>query len=128
MDGNMIYSSNILKRWAFHKNCTGIWSFLCHQERWHFFFPKIWYFFYGRKMKDDLSQKMHGNIMFSVCLEKTVFLFSINVKLPFCQKSKDDLFPKNTPKDYISGITEKDDIHPTTINKICESNSSFHVK
>ena len=79
-------------------------------------------------MKDDLSQKMHGNMMFSVCLEKTVFLFSINVKLPFCQKSKDDLFPKNTPKDYISGITEKDDIHPTTINKICESNSSFHVK
>ena len=34
------------------------------------------------------------------------------MKLPFCQKSKDDLFPKNTPKDDISGITEKDDIHP----------------
>ena len=33
------------------------------------------------------------------------------MKLPFCQKSKDDLFPKNTPKDGISSITEKDDIH-----------------
>ena len=33
------------------------------------------------------------------------------MKLPFCQKSKDDLFSKNTPKDDISGITEKDDIH-----------------
>ena len=34
------------------------------------------------------------------------------MKLYFCQKSKDDFFPKNTLKDYISGITEKDDIHP----------------
>ena len=28
--------------------------------------------------------------------------------LPFNQKSKDDLLPKNTIKDDISGITEKD--------------------
>ena len=34
------------------------------------------------------------------------------MKLPFCQKSRNDLFPKNTPKDNISSITEKDDIHP----------------
>ena len=44
-------------------------------------------------------------------LVKVVFLFPTNMKLPICQKSKDDLFPKNTPKDHISGITEKDDIH-----------------
>ena len=35
------------------------------------------------------------------------------MKLPFCQKSKDNLFRKNTPKDDISSITEKDDIHPS---------------
>ena len=34
------------------------------------------------------------------------------MKLPFCQRSRDDLFLKNTPKDNISSITEKDDIHP----------------
>ena len=45
-------------------------------------------------------------------LVKVVFLFSTNMKLLFCQKRKDDLFPKNTPKDGISGITGKDDIHP----------------
>ena len=44
-------------------------------------------------------------------LIKVVFLFPTNIKLPFCQKSKDDLFP-NTSKDDISGITEKDDIPP----------------
>ena len=43
-------------------------------------------------------------------LVKAVFLFPTNLKLSFCQKSKDDLFPKNTRKDNISGITEKD--HP----------------
>ena len=50
--------------------------------------------------------------MFSVCSVMMVFLFPTNMKLPFCQKSKDNLFSKNTPKDNISGITEKDDINP----------------
>ena len=63
-------------------------------------------------MKDDLSQKMHGNVMFSVCSVNLVFLFPTNMKFPFCQKSKDDLFPKNTPKDDISSITEQYDIYP----------------
>ena len=62
-------------------------------------------------MKDDLSQKIPGN-MFSVCLVKVMFLFPTNMKLLFCQKSKDDLFPKNIPKDDNFDITEKDDIHP----------------
>ena len=50
-------------------------------------------------------------MMFSVCSVKMVFGFPTNMKLPFFQKSKDDLSPKNTPKVDISGITEKDDIH-----------------
>ena len=33
-------------------------------------------------------------------------------EIPFCQKSKDYLFPKNAPTDDISSIPEKDDIHP----------------
>ena len=42
---------NILKRWSFQKNCTGIWSFLYYQEGWYFFFPKIWPLWLGRKGK-----------------------------------------------------------------------------
>ena len=32
----------------------------------------IWkiYFFFGRKMEDDLSQEIHGNIIFSVYMYK----------------------------------------------------------
>ena len=45
-------------------------------------------------------------------LVKVVFLFPTNMKSPFSQKTKDDLFPKNAPKDDISGISEKNDIHP----------------
>ena len=39
-----------------------------------------------------------------------VLLFPTDMKLPFCQKSKDDLLPKKALEDGISGITEKDDI------------------
>ena len=42
---------------------------------------------------------------------KTVCLFPTNAKLPFFQK-KMIFSRKNTPKDDISGITTKDDIHP----------------
>ena len=49
-------------------------------------------------------------------LVKVVFLFSTNMKLLFCQESKDDLFPKNTRKYDVSGITEKDYIHPRKDN------------
>ena len=45
-------------------------------------------------------------------LVKVVFLSPTNMKSHFSQKSKDDLFLKNTLKDYISGIIGKDDIHP----------------
>ena len=91
---------------------TGIWSFFYHQEKWHFFFSKIWSFFYGRKIKDNLSQKIQGNMMLSVCLVKVVHFFPTNMKLHFCQKIIDDLFPKNTLKDNISSITKKDVFHP----------------
>ena len=45
-------------------------------------------------------------------LVKVAFLFPTNMKWSFCQKSKDELFPKNGHKDDISGITEKDGTHP----------------
>ena len=37
---NMIFSSNVLKRWSFQKVT---WSFLYYLKRWYFF-PKTWYF------------------------------------------------------------------------------------
>ena len=70
---------------VFPKICTGIWSFLYHQERWHFFPQKFDIFFYRQKMKDDLSQRLHGSMMFPVYSIKMVFIFPINMKLPFCQ-------------------------------------------
>ena len=51
-------------------------------------------------------------MIFSECSVRMIFLFPTNMKLPFCQISKNDLFQKNTPKDDIFGITEKGDIHP----------------
>ena len=64
------------------------------------------FFYYHERWKYDVF------CMFS----KDVILFPTNMKLPFCQKNKDDLFTKNTPKDHISGITVKDDIHPRKVD------------
>ena len=69
-------------------------------------------FFSKRKVKDNISQKIHGNMMFSVYSVKMVFLFPTIMKLRFCQKSKDDFLLKNILNDGISGITEKDDVYP----------------
>ena len=42
INGNMKFSCNVLKRWSFQKNHTGIWSFFYFLEIWYFFLPKIW--------------------------------------------------------------------------------------
>ena len=66
-------------------------------------------FLWAEKERRYFSKNIHGNMMLFV---NVVFIFPINMHLPFCQNSKDDLFPKNVPKEHISGITEKDDIPP----------------
>ena len=49
--------TDVLKRYSFQKNCTGIWSFLYYRERSCFFFSENIILHLRRKMKDDLSQK-----------------------------------------------------------------------
>ena len=73
---------DVLKRWSFQKNCTGISSFLYYLERWGVFFPKPWHLFFGRRMKDDLSQEMHGNMIFPVYMYRC-YKHAI---MPLCRK------------------------------------------
>ena len=49
--------------------------FLISSGKMAFLFRQNMIFFYGWKMKDDLSQEIYENMMFSVCLVKMVFLF-----------------------------------------------------
>ena len=60
---------------------AGLWSLLYYLERWYFF-PKTWYFFLGQEARDDLSQEIHGNMIFPVytygCYKRGV--------TPLCQK------------------------------------------
>ena len=56
----------------------------------------------SQNKKNNKKRKEIGNMMFSVCSVKMVLLFPTNMKLPFCQKSKDSIFPKNTSKDDIT--------------------------
>ena len=52
-------------------------------------------------------------MVFSVYSVKMVFLFPTNMILLFCQKGTMIFSRKNSLQNDISGITEKDDIHPT---------------
>ena len=58
--------TDVLKRYSFQKNCTGIWSFLYYRERWYSFLPKIWSHHLSprRKMKNHLSQKNYMEIWY----------------------------------------------------------------
>ena len=77
-----------------------------------FLFPENIIFFFTEGKWKMIFLKKYMEIWCLCMLVKVVFLFPTNMTLPFCQKSKDDLFSKNTRKDDISGITEKDHIHP----------------
>ena len=60
--------------------------------KYDIFSPKTWYFFFGLKIKDDLSQEIHGNIILSVYMYKSYE----NDILP--KKSKKIFDGKNTLK------------------------------
>ena len=60
-------------------------------------------------MKDDLSQKIHGNMISSVYMYKC-YKYDITL-LP--KKAKIIFSRENTLQCNISGIPEKIDIHPT---------------
>ena len=96
--GNIMFSSNVLKRWSFQKNHTGIWSFLLHYlERWYFIFPKIWYYSLDRKWKMIFLKKIHVNSgIFFKCPEKMFFPENIALEYDLsCIIWKDDIFFKN---------------------------------
>ena len=53
------------------------------------FFPKTWHFFLGRKVRDDLSQEAHGNMIFSVY---KCGCYNCGV-VPLCQKNQRWSYP-----------------------------------
>ena len=88
--------------------------------------------------KDDISfsqkydlvvSKKNGNMIFSVYLVKMVFHFTTTMILSFCQKSKDDLFPKIRLKMTF----EKGNVHPrkyvfSSDRKIKDDKKVYSVK
>ena len=69
--------------------------------------PENMILFFTRKIKDDLSQKIH------LCIfGKNDFFYLLIWHYPSFKKAKIIFSWKNTLKDDIFGIIEKDDIHP----------------
>ena len=94
--------SKFFERWSFQKNRTGIWSFLHYQERWYFFFPKIWSYSLDTKGKMIFFKKNTWKYdIFFKCSEKMVFpknsrlnmiFFVISGKMVFLFSRKYDIF------------------------------------
>ena len=105
--GNMMFSVNALKKL--------LWDmiFLVLSGKMYFFFPKIRSYSLDGKWKIIfLNKKIHGNttcIFDTVYSVRIVILFTTNMILPVCHKSKYGVLTKNTLKDDISGIIEKDE-------------------
>ena len=92
---NMIFSSNVLKRSSFQKkkkkkkHWNMIFLVLSEKISRKYFFPGKHDILFGRKMKDDLSQEIHGYMISSVY---TYRCYKHDV-MPICQE-KDDLLPQ----------------------------------
>ena len=86
--------------------------FLISWGKMAFFFPENNILFLRTENERWYFSKNTWKYHVFCMLVKVVFSFPTNMKLPFCQKSKDDLFLKNAPKDDISRIAEKDYIDP----------------
>ena len=100
---NMIFSSNMLKRWSFQKGPLCDMILLVLSWKMVFFSRKHDNFSIGRKVRDYLSQEIHGNMIFSVY---TCGRYKLGTT-PLCQKkSKMVLSRKNTPEgDWRSRLT-----------------------
>ena len=88
----MIFSSNAPKRWSFQKKLRWNMVFLVLSGKMIFLFPENIILFFRRKMKDDLSQGIHGNMIFSVYMYKC---YKYNITLPK-KKLKTTFSRKNT--------------------------------
>ena len=83
----MIFSLNFLKRWSFQKGPRRDMIFLALSGgKMFFFFLENMMFFPWQEVREDLSEEIHGNMIFSVytygCYKRGV--------TPLCQKKIKD--------------------------------------
>ena len=110
-------------------NCTGKWSFLYYQERWYFFFPKIWCYtldgkwkmiflkkhteiryFLRALWKDGLSKKgRDGTWSFLYYLERWYFFPKNLIFFPWAESERRP-FSGNTWRHDASTSEEKQEI------------------
>ena len=102
IQGNMIFYSGLPKRRSFQKGSRRGMIFLVLSGKKNFF-PGKTIFFLGQEASDDLSQEIHGNMMFSLY---TCGCCKPGVTPPCQKKSRMALSRKNTPKgDWRSRLT-----------------------
>ena len=99
--GNMIFSSNFLKRWSFQKGRAVTWSFLYSLERWYFFPENIFFpWAEGERWHSSVNTWKYDSFCVHVRVLQTWSHASLS------KKSKTVLSRKNIPKgDWRSRLT-----------------------
>ena len=120
----MIFSSNVLKRWSFQKGPRWDMIFLVLSRKMIFFFPKA-YFSLGRKVRDDHSQEIHGNMIFSVYTYRCHKRGATSL----CQKKSNMVLSrKNRPKgDWRSRLTFWKELQQFSVISWRDLYRLFHV-
>ena len=91
--GNMIFSSNFLKRWSFQKGRAVTWSFLYSLERWYFFPENIFFpWAEGERWHSSVNTWKYDSFCVHVRVLQTWSHASLS------KKSKTVLSRKNIPK------------------------------
>ena len=76
------------QKMVFSKRTMPVHDLSCIVSKDSIFSPKAWYFFLGQKIRDDLSQEIHGGMIFSVYMHRCYGRGALTL----CQKKiKDDL-------------------------------------
>ena len=75
---------NLSERMVFSKRAAPEHDLSCIILKDGTFFPKTWYFFLGQEVRDDLSQEIHGNMIFSAY----TYRFTNVVSHPSTKKSQ----------------------------------------
>ena len=115
--GNMIFSSNALKRWSFQKGLRWDMIFLVLSGKMVLFSPKTRYFFLGRKVKVDLFQEIYGNMKFSVyTYGATNVAPCLSVK-----KIKDDLISQKYSRTWLTFYIDILEKAPATLFTFMET-------
>ena len=118
---------NVLKRWSFQNNRSGIWPLLYYQQKWYFFLLKISSYSLDKKWKMIFLKKNKCKYdIFFKCSEKMVFSNKLDWNMIFLVLSEKVVFFFQENIFFLWTENLSQEIHRTTIFSVCMNKCYKH--